>query len=94
MERGELKELLGQVAMGAVPPDDTADCLGRAPVEELGHAALDMGRASRASRLCWLCSTRARAGSRCSTSTTALAPPIRRTSSITWDRVIDEALDV
>ena len=47
MEHSELKELLEQVATGAVSPDDAADRLGRAPVEELGYAALDMQRASR-----------------------------------------------
>lgn len=47
MERGELKELLEQVANGAVTPDDAAARLDRAPVEELGYAALDMQRASR-----------------------------------------------
>ena len=47
MERIELKELLEQVAMGAVTPDDAAVRLDRSPVEELGYAALDMPRASR-----------------------------------------------
>ena len=47
MERGELKELLEQVANGAVTPDAAAARLGQAPVEELGYAALDMQRASR-----------------------------------------------
>lgn len=47
MERGELKELLEQVANGAVTPDDAAARLDRVPVEELGYAALDMQCASR-----------------------------------------------
>lgn len=47
MERGELKELLEQVANGAMTPDDAAARLDWAPVEELGYAALDIQRASR-----------------------------------------------
>ena len=42
-----MKELLEQVANGAVTPNDAVARLDRAPVEELGYAALDIQRASR-----------------------------------------------
>ena len=50
MDEMELRRLLGQVAAGAVSPDDAALRLRMEPFEDLGFAKVDLHRGMRQGR--------------------------------------------